>query len=255
MRSAQIVLLVLAGASLLAGCATKAWDGSVDRWGTLRQVLREGDDHGKVHFARICSPFTHGIGALAKLEGEIAIQRGVPFTSRASSPSGLPAHARIRSSIATRDDEAAFLVSAEVYTWSEFRIEKTLDEEGFRAWLEIELAGTAAEHAAIVPVRITGIFRWNGHVLAGHCPFSTEPMRPGASSPVPVTGSLQTGATLIGFFTRLPPGEIAHHGTSFHLHAVDQETGQVAHVDSFTLGLGSRVHLPAIDGLDSSSTE
>ncbi len=251
----RIASLLIPLALLTIGCASSAWDGTVDRWGTLRQVLRDGDVSGKVRLESVCTPFTHGIGALAGLEGEIAIQRGFPFVSRATSPDGSIARSSIASGTAAGDDEAAFLVVTEVYAWRETRSKHLLDESGLKAWIEIEISGTEVSFAPVVPVRVEGVMEWKGHVLAGHCPRSKQPLRPGTSQPIPAAGRPVNDTVLIGFFTTLPPGEISHHGTAFHLHALDLDTGVVAHVDEFTIGAGARLFLPAIEGPTSSSSQ
>ncbi len=224
-----------------AGCASPVWDGTVDRWGTLREVLREGDTSGKVPVCAVLSPGAHGIGALEGLEGEILITKGEAWIGTGNETPGT-----ITTRRALLGDEAAFLAVAEVVEWSSVTVDRPLTEESLGALIRLRLSGTRFAHAPVVPVRVEGLIEWDGHILAGHCPQDPNPPKPGAGPPLELSGTGSSPVTLVGFLADLPPGELTHHGSRFHLHALREEpTWAVAHVDKFTVLPGARVLLPA----------
>ena len=65
-------------ALVIAGCAapSEAPFIEVRGWGTMREVLREGDTRGRVPLVAVVEDHTWGVGALEDLEGEITIVDG-----------------------------------------------------------------------------------------------------------------------------------------------------------------------------------
>ena len=218
------------------GCAQTFWNGKVDRWGSLREVLKEGDTAGKIDLLFLHGRSIHAVGALAELRGEIAVVDGVVRVSYGDRG----VHRRGR-----RGDEAAFLVAARVRDWDGEAVPSRLDLEGLADWVSLRLSNSPWPDARIVPIRIEGEMEFEGHVLAGYCPHASASPPEGAQAPLNL--NYAGVATIIGFYSDLPPGEVAHHGSSFHLHAVSKIDGEwvVSHVDQLLVRAGAELSLPA----------
>ena len=225
------------------------WDGTIRTWGTLREVLRDGDRSGKVSVTDVLGPATHGIGALADLDGEIAIRGGAAFVAEGfrldrhtiGGPVVMPRPA-------TGEDRAALLAVCEVPRWRSIAIDRPLDERGLERLVREHWDAAAFGATRVVPVQVEGPIEWRGHVLAGRCPHSSAPPPPGSAPPVTVSRTTVRPSTLVGFLSDLGPGVLTHHGTVFHLHAVPNEGdggGGVAHVDAFTVEPGATLRIPA----------
>jgi len=185
-------------------------------------------------------------GEILIADGSARISKGTDFRVNSSSP-------LVTSRNAEPGDQAAFLVTAEVPRWRTVEIDRRLDEKGLAELVRKLLKGTPFAKAKVVPLRVEGHFTWEGHVIAGICPHSAPIVTAGLAEagpalPIEVRATAHSPTTLVGFLSDLPPGEIAHHGTRFHLHALHGDYtggGQVAHVDSFAIEPGAVLSLPA----------
>ncbi len=218
------------------GCAQTSWNGQVDRWGSLREVLKEGDTSGKIDLRFLRGRSFHAVGALAELQGEIAVVDGLVRVSIGDAA----IHRRGR-----HGDEAAFLVAARVREWDVESLPSPFDLEELVDWVRLRLSNSPWPDARIVPIRIQGEMEFEGHVLAGYCPHASA--RPPEGAQAPLKLNYDGVATIIGFYSDLPPGEVAHHGSSFHLHAVSKIDGEwvVSHVDQLQINAGAELSLPA----------
>ncbi len=209
------VLLLLA--LLLPGCTTPAWNGEVSRWGTLREVLRDGDTRGRVRLDGLTGRGLVGVGALRDLEGEVTVVEGRVWVARPDERGEIAA-------ALSDDDEAAFLAVADVPRWSEHRTEGPSDLPA----IESRLAALA-DGRETVPFVVEGELReLDAHVLNGACPFAADPARRG--EPVRFHREGVRGR-LVGFFTTLPAGTLTHHGTRLHVHVILDEGAITGHVD------------------------
>lgn len=208
-----VLLLVL----LLAGCTTRPWNGEVSRWGTLREVLRDGDTRGRVRLDEVQGRGTVGVGALRDLEGEVTLFEGRVWVARPDERGEITAGQR-------DGDEAAFLAVADVPRWSDLRTDGPSDLGA----LESRLA-TLADGRETMPFVVEGELReLDAHVLNGACPFAADPARRG--EPVRFHREGVRGR-LVGFFTTLPAGTLTHHGTRLHVHVILDEGAVTGHVD------------------------
>jgi len=226
---------------ILTGCVTNESRESFARlecWGTMREVLREGDTDGHVRLLDVARPGTWGVGALAGLEGEVTITDG--NVSLAIVEDGSLVHR----SPGPRD-QAALLVLATVDSWAQHEVL----EARSMADLELVLGSVVREAgfdpvAAPIPVRLVGPFAGlSVHVLDHSCPIA-DPQGP---APWRWAGEGATGE-VIGIFVEGAGGRLTHHGQSFHLHAVvhTPEGSLVSgHVDDLALGAGVRLFLPS----------
>lgn len=228
-------------ASLLGGCSAPrgAWDGSVGRWGTVREALRDGQSRSRVELvSAVQSPYALGVGAAAGLDGEITVLDGVVRVSRGGDQDAL---------VNLRGDgtgvEATLLALARVERW---RSEPLATSSG-RAALEsevqraIERAGMARMES--VPFVVRGeLVALRAHVLRGVCPNSSAAPPSGSRPPLELRLE-RSRATLVGFWTNLPAGELTHHGERTHMHVILQD-GTTAHVDEVGTGPTAVLALP-----------
>jgi hypothetical protein len=120
------------------------------------------------------------------------------------------------------------------------------------AWDDLEATlGSLIEDAGIdrtkpVPFVIEGGFsKLAMHVINGRCPFNPGVEAPGAGEPIRRAFNEVTGR-LIGFYTEGPPGELTHHGSRIHAHAlIGNPRPTTGHVDRADFGQGVTILLPA----------
>jgi hypothetical protein len=113
--------------------------------------------------------------------------------------------------------------------------------------IEQAAARGGIDTAAPFPFVIHGLATsLNMHIINGFCPHAGEPDP--ASEPWRLVSSNPTDVTIIGFFARDAAGELTHHGTSMHAHALVRIAGRLVtgHVDSIGIEAGATLQLPNI---------
>lgn len=237
-RSAALFLSVLASCASTGGPEAIA---TVEGWGSMREVLREGNTEGRVRLEGVVRPGTWGIGALENLEGEITIVDGI--ASLAIVEDGELTHRTLG-----KRDEATLLVLTSVQEWTEYELPevRTLGDLGYALSKATEAAGFDAK-VAPVPVRIEGPFEHIGlHVLDHSCPIAN----PDGPPPWRWSGT-GTSGTIVGVYVEGQGGVLTHHGQDYHLHAaVRAEDGPLlsGHLEEIALGPDVRLYLPASAG-------
>lgn len=233
--------LVYLAPALCVGCAT-SWDGKVERWGSLKEVLRNGETQGRVTLSEFREqPKVVGLGVLEGLNGEVTMVGDKLWVSTVGD-----SKQQTKSLGADDATQAAFLVSAKVTAWREWTLEKDMDLEALEAFLEPVLSESSLSQLDTVPFLVNGSFKaLDAHVVNGGCPFAAdEALR---KEPVREKRSSATG-TLVGFRTSLPPGTLTHHGSRLHVHvALENPAAYAGHLDSVVIAKGSRVLLPYKD--------
>jgi len=231
---------VLAALALLGACAAPgAWDGSVGRWGSVREVMRDGDDRARVEVgAVVATRHALGVGVLAGLAGEVTVLDGDVWVTRADRAGRLVTERSDGSGV-----QAALLALARVERW----VSVPLPPDPGRAGLEaavvaaVERAGLSA--AETVPFEIRGeLAGLEAHVVRGACPLAPGVDPDGPDAPLRIRRGRARG-TLVGFLTSLPPGELTHHGRRAHVHVL-LEDGPTAHVDRVEVAATAVLLLP-----------
>ena len=240
---AQLVRARLAFGALaaLAGCSAPqgGWDLSVGRWGTVREALRDGHSEKRVVVGDVVgSPHALGVGAVAGLQGEITVLDGVVWVSRGD-PSG--------SVQSVRGDgkgvDATLLALARVDRWRSEPLAASSGRAALEADLQRALERAGFDKLPIVPFVVRGdLTGLRGHILRGACPNSPTQPPPGSLPPLELDLPRARG-TLVGFWTTLPPGELAHHGEHAHIHVLFDD-GTTAHVDEVGAGASAVLALP-----------
>lgn len=233
--------LVYLAPALCVGCAT-SWDGKVERWGSLREVLRNGETQGRVTLSELRErPELVGLGVLEGLSGEVTMIGDKLWVSTVGK-------SKLQTKTVGANDatQAAFLVSARVTAWREWTLEEDMNLEALEAYLEPVLSESSLSQLDTVPFLVKGSFKaLEAHVVNGGCPFAAdEALR---KEPVREERSEVIG-TLVGFRTSLPPGTLTHHGSRLHVHvALEDQAPYAGHLDSVVIAKGSRVLLPYKD--------
>lgn len=219
------------------GCVGSSWGGEVERWGTLREVLRDGQVQGRVRLAELVGRSGGiGVGALKDLSGEVTIVGdqvwitvGETGTTRA-----VDAHT---------DYQAAFLVHSRVPKWRRVSLTQGMTLKDLESVLSEQLKGSEWQGLKTVPFIVNGQFdEIDSHVINGGCPFAAdESLR---KEPVRDKRRSQIGK-LVGFTTSSPPGTISHHGSSLHVHSLLTEPRPyTGHVDRVIFGEGCWLLIP-----------
>ena len=234
MKIAQLLPVTFAGALLAACSSAPTWDGEVETYGTLHEVLRQGQHQGRVVVGAAAVPHAVGLGALAGLGGEVVIFEGQMYTGRVESD-------RVVSDRGTERDEAAFLAVAKVPEWVELRIARSLVLDNLALLLEEIASENALATYDTFPFVIEGeLLNLKSHVIDGNCPIAN----PDGPEPARQTAGRAQGR-LVGFYTTLPPGTLTHHGSPLHIHVVlAGKKPLVAHVDDVTITAGSKLLVP-----------
>ena len=233
--------VALVCAAYLASCAAPrgSWDGSVGRWGSVREALREGKSESRVEVGSVVSSkHALGVGAVAGLQGEITVLDGVVSVSRGAAGGSIASERGAGEGV-----QATLLALARVERWRSEPLPASADRTAFEADVQraVERAGFGQLESVPFTVRgeLTGL---RGHVLRGACPHGEGVAPEGSLAPLEL--HLQRAhATLVGFWTRLPAGELTHHGERTHVHVLLQD-GTTAHVDQVGAGSTAVLALP-----------
>ncbi|MFG0285943.1 MAG: acetolactate decarboxylase [Phycisphaerales bacterium JB039] len=238
----------LAAALCSLGCAERARQSgptptttSVQQFGAMRAVMREGSTEARVALREWAGPNDVAVGAIEQLDGEITIVDGGAWVSRVRDGDVLTSGPAVEP-----DAKATLLTASRVGAWHSNRLHETLAG----AELEAAIVRAAAERGIDTSQPFPFIIRGTAtslhmHVINGFCPHSSgeaaagrEPRRIALTEPTPVT--------IVGFYASDAQGLLTHHGTAMHAHAlVDGDGGRVTgHVDSVEIQAGATLRLP-----------
>jgi len=241
MRSPLLLALLLSASAL--ACATTdepAEFGTLQQWGQLRDVMREGETFRRVRLSQAARPGTWGVGALEELAGEVTVLDGV--VSIAEVRDGA---LHVRS--ATSREFATLLVLADAEGWAEREVVAARAPD-VDVVLDAALRALGFDpQSKPVAIRLEGEFdALDLHVIAGNCPIAN----PDGAAPWRWSGAGARG-TLVGVFAPGRAGDLTHHTHPFHLHAlVTTPEGRTisGHVDEVAFAEGVRLLAPAPAG-------
>ncbi|HEX6884682.1 MAG TPA: acetolactate decarboxylase [Planctomycetota bacterium] len=233
------VVLVLGLATSCAAPGGAAWSGELASWGTLRAVLRDGEDQARVTLAEVARDDVYALGALAELAGEITIVDGDVWITRGdpetpATTCGSPG-----------DAAAALLFACEVRAWRAFPIEHDIAPDELDAFVErcALRAGldTTRPFPFLVEGRLTDLAL---HVVAGECPLRARAR--GASTRAFELERARLDGRLLGIYAPDSAGVVCPHGSRTHVHAlVEQPAPLTGHVERCGIATGSILRLPA----------
>jgi len=210
---------------------------TVQLWGTLRDVLRDGHTEGRVTLTDVVRPGSYGIGALTDLAGEITIDAGVAHVVELQD-------GKLVLRPAEPADQATLLVVAQVDAWDsvELPAASNLDELEDAILDKVRAAGLDPT-AEPIPVRIKADFKeLDLHVLTGSCPYA----HPEGPPPWRLKGVAASGV-MVGLYVEGRVGVLTHHGRRTHLHAIVRTSdgrSVEGHVEAASLKAGGQLQLP-----------
>jgi alpha-acetolactate decarboxylase len=236
----------LASGLLLASCATTmepasaAWRGDVQRWGTLREALRDGRDQARVAVAEVAREGVYAIGALEGLRGEITIADGEVWISE-----GHPERP-VTTRGFTTNASATVLFAAEVHAWREIVVEKDVDPSELDAYVAGQARAVGLDASRPFPFVVEGGLRHlDMHVLAGECPIRARMLGQEMASPAYQFHSAFVEGRLVGMYAADSSGILCHMGSSTHVHALlDRDGGLTGHAETVGLAAGAVLELP-----------
>ena len=250
--------LILAGVFLLfvvAGCTNsenqsgdhqdidKPLVSSVQQFGPMREVMREGETQARVRLSdAIAKPHAFAVGALERLAGEVTIIDSDVWVSRVASDGTLSV-----TGPQPADDDAATLMSISyVAKWHAIKIESACAGNELESLIE-EFARTMGLDTNMpFPFKIEGeLTSLDLHVINGYCPIATDPATQ-AKKPWRNPDFEIANVTIVGFYAPNAVAVMTHHGTAIHAHALGEADGNqiMGHIDNVTVEPGMTLFVP-----------
>ena len=241
-RVALVAALTLVPA--IVGCNATGANGRIRHWGTLREVLRDGQTQERVRLVPpVITANTYGVGAVTGLRGEITIIDGVTWVSQADSSGGLVC----RSDVAS-ENSATFLATAEVTDWRVFVLEEKVSHDRLEDTIAAVGRSAGLDAKAGFPFVVEGTFSSiELHVIDGRCPLAPGGAETtSARDPIRIERYTANG-TLVGFYIEGRTGVLTHHGARTHVHLLIPGDPAIAgHVDAVGIQRGGRVRVPDV---------
>lgn len=243
MRHFRLLTFMLASNIALPamlGCAhsQRNWDGKVEQWGTMFEVLGQGQSQGRVEIKdALRRPNAVGLGALEGLQGEVTVLDGHSWVS-VGAPESPGACAE------SPDHQAALLAIAHVPMWVESPLASEIGPQEFDSVIRERAIAAGVDTERPFPFMINGRLSVEAHVVSGSCPHAGASS--GAAEPkrISFTTSEESG-TLVGFYAEHGEGSLTHHGSNTHVHVVLLNSDpRCGHVDSVTVAAGSIIQFP-----------
>lgn len=220
------------------------WDGTVQQWGTLREVMHGEVMDGQVLLSEATSkPHVFGIGAPDKLQGEILIADSVAWVAKIKDGK------RIEVRESSREDSAVLLAIAQVTRWTEVTVDQDVSAENFDDFIQKTIIQAGLGMLETIPFVIEGqLLSLDLHVLNGECPFAEVKGEIEGAGPPHRTSLSDVQGLLVGFYAENGAGRITHHSTRTHVHAlVGTGDERVAgHVDAVALKAGTVIRVPML---------
>ncbi len=203
----------------------------IDSWGTLREVLRDGNAEPRVKLAGLAERDAIGVGALPYLAGEITIAGGRTWIATVDGDECTVTEAPL-------DAMATLLLRAEVGEWEGHEIADCETYERLESAIADELAERGIDRSSPIPVRVRGhAARVHYHVIDGACPVAN----PSGPSPWRFSGPIDE-VEIVGFFVEGAAGRWTHHARRSHLHVIGP--GRTGHLDEVSIR-DAVLYLPA----------
>lgn len=205
--------------------------GIVRQVGSMREVMKGGKTEGRIKLGELLpAEGLIAVGAVEGLAGEITVADGSYRVTGVTD--GM---ARTRAQETALSTSATLLTAAHVASWNT----QTVLADGRDLEAVVRDAASASginfddPFAFIVEPAFADLAI---HVINGYCPVGQDPERVG-TEPWRWEGTDVEGTKLVGFYALGKAGEMTHHGTSIHAHAILTIDDQVvsAHVDKASL--------------------
>lgn len=236
------IALALVGAVAATACTKST--ARIEQYGGMREVLREGKAQRRIALLdAVARPHAYGVGALENLGGEITIADGEVWIGRVQAGELCVSGPRPSSG-----DGAALLILANVDHWTQSTVPVAAADEELESALERVARRHGVDTDRPFPFEIEGqLTALSMHAINGACPMSDNPRRDGDGAPWRFTLDAPVYGRIVGFFARGSAGEITHHGTLIHAHALLDVDGTrlTGHVERLAIAPGAVVRVPS----------
>lgn len=209
----------------------RRWDGTVQQWGAMREVLALGKSQARLKLADVVKePHAYGVGAVAGLMGEVTILNGKAYVAQLEG--------EFVTSTILPEHEATLLAAAYVPTWQSLAIESTFDSDQLMAFIKSQAQQNNINTDEPFPFLIEGRLSASAHIINGSCP------RAGGEEPIRFECKDRAG-TIVGIYAENAAGTLTHHGDVSHMHVVfENEPAQSGHVDDVVVMQGAVLKIP-----------
>jgi alpha-acetolactate decarboxylase len=233
--------------SLLAAVTATAWGAAFDvvAVGSFKRIMHSGEAPGERRVVELPqAPGTWGVGALARMEGEIVLRDGRLLVSRGTDTDGGTSTPRAA-------DEAALFVAARVNDWVDVAVPDDMSQADFEAFVLAQGRARGLDADSPWPFRVEGRFpQLTWHVVTGLASAGAHGAAPRghANRHAGMTVFQEPGAQgqLIGMHSGVRlEGVATHPGERFHVHFADAELTRSGHVDAYAVARGAVLKLPA----------
>ena len=221
--------------------APAAWRGDIERWGTLREALRDGQHQARVALADVAREDVYAIGALEGLRGESTVLDGEIWISEGDE------HRPVTTRGLVTDANATVLFAAEVRAWHEIMVATDVDPSELDAYIAHQAEAAGLDPKRPFPFLVEGGLRHLSlHVLAGECPIRAHMLGKEMTSPPYQLHSESVDGRLVGLYAADSAGILCHAGSRTHVHAlIEQDGGLIGHAETVGLAAHARLKLPA----------
>lgn len=232
MRTPALIFLSIAP---LAACASQ--HAAPAQYGAMREVMREGKTEARVSLCDVVTDRTRfGVGALEGLSGEITIDAGETWVSRADAGKPVTTGPACVSTDRATLLSVGSIASPVNVTISLAVADAALEEAIGRAGSMVGMPGGPFLFAIDATATML-----RAHVVAGTCAHAdpdADALRISIDTPLEVR--------IVGLYAEGLPGVLTHHGSNVHMHAIFVHEGQriTAHIDSMALAAGARLTVP-----------
>jgi len=243
----NITALGLASCLLTVSCGSKQvheaappWNGHIQRWGTLREALRDGQDHARVAVTEVARKGVYAIGALEGLRGEITVFDGEVWVSEGH------AQRPVTTRGAATSANATVLFAAEVHAWREIVVDADVDPSELDAYLASQARAAGLDTSEPFPFVVEGGLRQlSMHVIAGECPIRARMLGRETTAPAYELHAASVDGRLVGVFAADSSGTFCHMGSRTHVHALlERGGGLTGHAETVGVAAGAVLKLP-----------
>jgi len=137
---------------------------------------------------------------------------------------------------------------AHVERWNSAILEQAVDDAGLEPAVRDIAAATGVDvtqpFAFVIESELTAL---DMHVINGECPAASGSEVGGPHAPWRLHLGVPVRATLVGFYAQGHEGEMTHHGSNAHIHALLKHNGGTitGQVETVTVAAGATVRVPA----------
>ncbi len=241
-RTIATLLIRLSASSCLVLIVACSSQPSVQQFGAMKAVMREGQTQPRIALADAASkPGAIAVGAIEGLNGEVTIvdsqvfvaqpkETGLVLSGPAPQPTG----------------SATLLTLSHVEAWQEILTPHSASGTDLDEMIAQLAAANGLDVNKPFPIQIIGTAdSINIHVVNGYCPHGVDPASQ-VAQPWHFDSTAPTQVRIVGFFAPNAGGVMTHHGSDTHLHALFTRDGELVtgHIDAVTVAKGAMLRLP-----------